>query len=330
MRSVTVDKNRPAIHPFTDIPVSNDENPPPMPELSDPPDRPVLRFAPSPNGHLHLGHAYSALFAHHRAKELDGRFLLRIEDIDVARCTQEFTGQVLEDLAWLGLEWEQPVRRQSDHFGDYTRAVERLDGMGVLYPCFATRQEIRRAVEDIADHPVDPDGAPLYPGLSKGLAPSECETLVEQGKPYALRLDMDKAVAMARDKHAGDITFEEHGSGPDGETGVLTLDPEVWGDVVIARKDINTSYHLSVVFDDALQGVTHVTRGQDLFHATPVHRLLQVLLDLPEPTYEHHGLVRDDAGRRLSKSARDRSLLNLRATGHTPDDIRQLIGFEQA
>ena len=292
------------------------------------PDRPVLRFAPSPNGHLHLGHAYSALFTYRRAREMGGRFLLRIEDIDVARCTQAFTGQVLDDLAWLGLSWEEPVRRQSDHFDEYFTAVEQLDSMGVLYPCFATRQEIRRAVEGIADHPVDPDGAPLYPGLSKNLAPGECEALIGQGRPHALRLDMDKAVELARGKNSGAITFQEIGSGPDGETGTLALDPKAWGDVIIARKDIRTSYHLSVVFDDALQGVTHVTRGQDLFHATPIHRLLQVLLDLPEPAYEHHGLIRDDAGRRLSKSAHDRSLLSLRAAGHTADDIREMVGFE--
>lgn len=292
------------------------------------PDRPVLRFAPSPNGHLHLGHAYSALYSYRRAKEIGGRFLLRIEDIDVARCTPEFTKQVIEDLTWLGLEWEEPVRCQSDHFDDYAGAIARLDQMGVLYPCFATRQEIRRAVEGIAGHPVDPDGAPLYPGLSRELSLRERRTLIHQGKRYALRLDMDKAMAMAREKHAGDITFQEHGSGPDGENGVLAPDPKIWGDVVIARKDIRTSYHLSVVLDDALQGVSHVTRGQDLFHATPIHRLLQVLLDLPEPTYEHHGLIRDEAGRRLSKSARDRSLLSLRAAGHTPDDVLAMIGID--
>jgi glutamyl-Q tRNA(Asp) synthetase len=291
------------------------------------PDQPVFRFAPSPNGHLHLGHAYSALFTFTRAREAGGRFLLRIEDIDTTRCREDYVVQMLDDLAWLGLSWEEPVRRQSRHMDDYRAALARLDALGVLYPCFATRQEIRDAVAEIPGHPSDPDGAPLYPGLSKAMPPAERAARVASGKPHALRLDTARAMTVAASIQPGPITFDEHGSGPAGETGRLAIAPEIWGDVIVARKDIGTSYHLSVVVDDTLQAVTHVTRGQDLFHATHVHRLLQVLLGLPEPAYEHHGLIRDDTGRRLSKSARDRSLMSLRAEGRTPADIRAIIGL---
>jgi glutamyl-Q tRNA(Asp) synthetase len=290
------------------------------------PEQPVFRFAPSPNGHLHLGHAYSALFTFNRARQAGGRFLLRIEDIDIGRCREEYVAQILDDLAWLGLSWEEPVRRQSRHMDDYRAALARLDALGVLYPCFATRQEIRDAVA--AGHPADPDGSPLYPGLSKALDPAERAARLAAGVPHALRLDTARALAVAASIHAGPATFDERGSGPSGETGRLVIEPAIWGDVIVARKDIGTSYHLSVVVDDAIQGVTHVTRGQDLFHATHVHRLLQVLLGLPAPAYEHHELVRDDTGRRLSKSARDRSLLGLRAEGATPADIRRLVGID--
>jgi glutamyl-Q tRNA(Asp) synthetase len=292
------------------------------------PEQPVFRFAPSPNGHLHLGHAYSALFTFNRARQAGGRFLLRIEDIDTGRCREEYMVQILDDLAWLGLSWEEPVRRQSRHMDDYRAALACLEALGVLYPCFATRQEIRDAVAAIPGHPADPDGVPLYPGLSKALDPAERAARLAAGVPHALRLDTARALAVAASLHRGPVTFDERGSGPSGETGRLAIEPAIWGDMIVARKDIGTSYHLSVVVDDAIQGVTHVTRGQDLFHATHVHRLLQVLLGLPEPAYEHHGLVRDDTGRRLSKSARDRSLLSLRAEGATPADIRRLIGMD--
>ena len=292
------------------------------------PEQPVFRFAPSPNGHLHLGHAYSALFTFNRARQAGGRFQLRIEDIDTGRCREQYVVQILDDLAWLGLSWEEPVRRQSRHMDDYRAALARLDALDVLYPCFATRQEIRDAVAAIPGHPADPDGAPIYPGLSKALDPAERAARFAAGVPHALRLDTARALAVAASIHAGPVTFDERGSGPSCETGRLAIEPAIWGDVIVARKDIGTSYHLSVVVDDAIQGVTHVTRGQDLFHATHVHRLLQVLLGLPEPAYEHHGLVRDDTGRRLSKSARDRSLLSLRAEGATPADIRRLVGMD--
>ncbi len=286
-------------------------------------DRPVVRFAPSPNGALHLGHAYSALYTQARARELGARLLVRIEDIDLVRSRQEFINGIFEDLEWLGLEWEQPVRRQSQHFDDYRAALARLEALGVVYSCFATRQEIRDAVARMPGHPRDPDGAPLYPGLCKALSRDERDALVAKGAPFALRLDVVRAMEVA----GAPLTFHEHGCGPHGEAGRLSVDPAKWGDVIIARKDVKTSYHLSVVVDDALQGVTHVTRGQDLFHATHVHRLLQVLLDLPEPRYYHHELVRDETGRRLSKSARDKSLKALRSGGATAQDVRRRLGF---
>jgi glutamyl-Q tRNA(Asp) synthetase len=292
----------------------------------------VLRFAPSPNGLLHLGHAYSALFGFEQARRLGGRFLLRIEDIDVARCRPEFETALYEDLAWLGIEWEQPVRRQSEHFADYAAALGRLRALGLVYPCFATRTEIDDAVRALAPDPArwprDPDGAPIYPGLYKRLDRRELDRLLGAHRAHAVRLHMDRATALAERIAGGPITFEELDNGPDGERGTLTAAPEVFGDVVIARKDVPTSYHLAVVVDDALQGVTLVTRGQDLFPATHVHRLLQVLLGLPAPRYCHHGLVRDATGRRLAKSARDQGLRELRAAGRTPADIRRMVGLE--
>lgn len=288
---------------------------------------PVVRLAPSPTGHLHLGHAYSALFTQTTARALGARLLLRIEDIDLVRCRTEFMDAIFEDLGWLGLDWELPVRRQSEHFDDYRAALEKLDEMGVLYPCFATRQEIREAVTHDPGHPRDPDGVPVYPGLSKSLSTAGRDRLIAAGKPYALRLDTERALTLAAERCAGPLTFQEVERGPRGETGRLTIDPAVWGDVIIARKDVKTSYHLSVVVDDALQGVSHVTRGQDLFYATYIHRLLQVLLDLPEPRYHHHDLVRDETGRRLSKSARDKSLRAMRDAGMSAQEVKHHLGL---
>lgn len=293
--------------------------------------RGVTRFAPSPNGWLHLGHAFSAIFAYETARELGGRFLLRIEDIDTGRCRPEYVQAVYEDLAWLGLNWEHPVRRQSEHFADYDVALKRLRDMGLAYPCFATRKEIVDAIDASgigpARWPVDPDGAPVYPGLYKDLAPAELNRLMWEGRSYAWRLDMEKALARAETMNGGPIFFDEEGSGPHGETGRLAIDPLVFGDVIIARKDIPTSYHLAVTMDDAIQNVTVVTRGQDLFSSTYVHRVLQILLGLPAPRYRHHGLVRDQEGRRLSKSAKDVGLRDLRLSGATPADVRKLIGL---
>jgi glutamyl-Q tRNA(Asp) synthetase len=285
----------------------------------------VFRFAPSPNGYLHLGHAYSALLNFDSAHRSGGRFLLRIEDIDATRCKPEFETAIYQDLGWLGLSWETPVRRQSEHLAFYREAVEELSAQGLLYPAFESRAEIAKLVaqrQAAGAWPRDPDGAPLYPGTAKSLAPDERRRLAERGAPYALRLDM--AAARAR---AGDLTWTEHGEGPDGAAGRVAARPEAWGDVILARKEMPTSYHLSVVIDDALQGVTDVVRGQDLFHATSVHRLLQQLLGLPRPFYRHHRLLTNDSGQKLSKSTDATGLRELRAAGATPADIRRLIGL---
>jgi glutamyl-Q tRNA(Asp) synthetase len=286
---------------------------------------PVFRFAPSPNGYLHLGHAYSALLNFDLARRSGGRFLLRIEDIDVTRCKPEFETAIYQDLAWLGIAWQQPVRRQSEHFSDYRAALEKLIAQGLVYPGFESRAEIARMValrEAGGSWPRDPDGAPLYPGAAKLLSPDQRARKLESGAAYALRLDI--AAACAR---AGDSSWVEHGEGPDGESGAVTARPQAWGDVILARKETPTSYHLSVVIDDALQGVTEVVRGQDLFWSTSVHRLLQQLLGLPQPAYRHHRLVPDAAGRKLSKSTQATGLRELRAGGATADDIRRLVGL---
>lgn len=286
---------------------------------------PVFRFAPSPNGYLHIGHALSALLNDEEARRTGGRFLLRIEDIDVTRCRPEYEAAILEDLAWLGISWERPVRRQSENFDVYSAALEKLRAMDLLYPTFESRAEIVRRVQEREAEgvwPRDPDGAPVYPGCRNDLSEAEQQRLMASGVPYALRLDMAKAMT-----RAGALQWTEQGEGPDGESGVVSARPQAWGDVVLARKEIPTSYHLSVVIDDALQGVTHVIRGQDLFHATSVHRLLQTLLGLPVPVYRHHRLLRDDAERKLSKSTGAPSLRDLRVSGATPESIRRQLGF---
>jgi glutamyl-Q tRNA(Asp) synthetase len=289
---------------------------------------PVFRFAPSPNGYLHLGHALSALLNFDLARMCGGSFLLRIEDIDAARCRPEYEAAIVQDLAWLGITWETPVRRQSEHLADYRDAMERLAAQGLIYPSFESRAEIAKLVaqrEAQGPWPRDPDGAPQYPGTAKSLSSNERARLLKSGAPYALRLDMEAARA-----RAGDLAWVEHGEGPDGEAGTVAARPQDWGDVVLARKETPTSYHLSVVLDDALQGVTEVVRGQDLFWATGVHRLLQRLLDLPQPVYRHHRLVPDVAGQKLSKSTKATALRELRTEGATPVDIRRLVGLPPA
>ncbi len=286
---------------------------------------PVFRFAPSPNGYLHLGHAYSAMLNSDLARQSGGRFLLRIEDIDPTRCRSEFEDAIDEDLAWLGLSWENPVRRQSEHFAEYRAALEKLVALGLIYPAFESRAEIVRLIaeqEKRAPWPRDPDGAPLYPGTARPLHLEQRARLMQSGVPYALRLDM--AAACAR---AGPLNWIEHGGGPQGERGTVAADPAAWGDVILARKETPTSYHLAVVVDDALQGVTEVVRGQDLFWSTSVHRLLQQLLGLPQATYRHHPLIRDAAGRKLSKSTDATGLRELRAAGVTPAEIRRRVGL---
>jgi glutamyl-Q tRNA(Asp) synthetase len=286
---------------------------------------PVFRFAPSPNGFLHLGHALSALLNFDMARAAGGRLLLRIEDIDGARCRPEFEAAIYQDLAWLGIAWEQPVRRQSEHFAKYQAALAKLDAHGLIYPSFESRAEISRLVaerEARGAWPRDPDGAPLYPGTARDLSQAEREQRIAAGAPYALRLDMDAALAGDRR-----LSWTETGGGPSGETGVVPAQPRAWGDVVLARKEVPTSYHVSVVVDDALQGVTHVVRGQDLFWSSSIHRLLQELLGLPAPIYHHHRLVLDDAGRKLSKSTRATAIRELRQQGATANGIRRMVGL---
>jgi glutamyl-Q tRNA(Asp) synthetase len=281
---------------------------------------PVFRFAPSPNGPLHLGHALSVLLNADLAAAAGGRLLLRIEDIDEARCRPEFEAAIYEDLAWLGIEWEKPVWRQSEHYDDYRAALR------VLYPSFESRAEIAAQVverEKKAPWPRDPDGVSLYPGDAKQMSAAERNRRVEAGEPFALRLDT--AAALAR---TGPLSWNETGQGPGGETGTVAADPAAWGDVILARKDVPASYHLAVTVDDAAQGVTDVVRGCDLFHATSVHQLLQALLGFPAPRYHHHRLVLDAGGNKLSKSTAATSLRELRAAGATPAGIRRLVGLD--
>jgi glutamyl-Q tRNA(Asp) synthetase len=286
---------------------------------------PIFRFAPSPNGELHLGHAHSALLNARLAAEAGGRFLLRIEDIDLERCTPAYERGILDDLAWLGIAWEEPVRRQSEHFADYAAALERLIDEALAYPAFMSRGEVRAwiAEETAGDWPRDPDGALLYPPLDRDLPERERRARIDAGEPYAWRLDMRTALERAH----GRQDWFETGMGPLGETGRVAADPAAWGDVVLGRKEMPASYTLCVVVDDALQGVTDVVRGRDLFYATAVHRLLQDLLGLPVPIYRHHDLVLGEDGRKLSKSRRDTSLRALREAGATPNDIARMVGL---
>ncbi|MDS7595248.1 tRNA glutamyl-Q(34) synthetase GluQRS [Agrobacterium tumefaciens] len=286
--------------------------------------KPIYRFAPSPNGPLHLGHALSAFLNHGMAQKNDGRFLLRIEDIDQTRCTPALEQAIYDDLQWLGLEWEKPVRRQSDHFDEYRNALTRLIEAGLAYPAFLSRGETKAIVKayeaDGKSWPRDPDGAPLYPAIDRERPETEQAELLSSGKQYAWRLDMEKAIRAVGEP----LFWRESGYG---ETGRIAADPSAWGDVVLSRSDAPSSYHLSVVLDDALQGVTHVVRGMDLFYATAIHRLLQHLLDLPAPLYHHHRLVLGTDGRKLSKSEGSTGLSALRLDGATPSYIRRLVGL---
>jgi len=276
----------------------------------------TTRFAPSPTGRLHLGHAFAALFAAQAARAAGGRFLLRLEDIDQARCRPAFADAILEDLAWLGLDWDGPVRRQSEHFADYRTALDLLAARALLYPCFCTRKDIKDEIARAGHAPHGPDGA-LYPGICRGLARPEAARRLAAGEPYALRLDMARAL----DAVGAPLEFTDR------EAGRVIADPAQFGDVVLARKDVPTSYHLAVTVDDARQDVTLVTRGRDLLAATHVHRLLQALLALPVPDYHHHRLLIDATGLRLAKRADAASLATLRAAGADPAALRAQLGF---
>jgi glutamyl-Q tRNA(Asp) synthetase len=278
----------------------------------------VTRFAPSPTGDLHLGHAYAALVGWHAARSAGGRFLLRIEDIDRSRCRPEFTAGILRDLAWLGLDWDGPVRIQSEHFDDYRAALERLAAQGLLYPCFCTRAAIKAEVARAAAAPHGAEGPP-YPGTCRTLDAAERQRRMAAGEAFALRLDVARAVA-----RTGPLWWEDESAG------LVAADPASHGDVVLARKDTPASYHLAVTVDDALQGVTLVTRGEDLFAATHIHRLLQALLALPAPRYRHHRLLTDESGRRFAKRDRAATLTALREAGRTPAEVRAMAGYPEA
>jgi len=279
----------------------------------------VTRFAPSPTGRLHRGHAFSALTAHRAAQAAGGRFLLRIEDIDQTRCRPEFEAAIFEDLSWLGLSWETPVRRQSDHMDDFAAALRRLREAGVLYRCFRTRKEIAQAIESAPHGALEAwRGAPLS-------AEAEAARLAA-GDAYAWRLSLSAAAEMLGG--LDHLTFIEEGEGPGGEHGVIRARPEIGGDVVLARKDVGVAYHLAVVVDDALQSVTHVIRGCDLFEAAHVQRLLQALLGLPTPVYRHHGLLLGPDGKRFAKRDRAETLADLRARGVTAQALRKELGFD--
>ncbi|MEP3247859.1 MAG: tRNA glutamyl-Q(34) synthetase GluQRS [Sneathiella sp.] len=277
----------------------------------------VTRFAPSPTGYLHMGHAYSASLAFKKAKESGGHFLLRIEDIDTTRCRPDFESAIYEDLAWLGLEWEKPVRRQSEHMEDYAALLERLHERELVYPCFCSRKEIAAEIAASKSAPHGPDG-PLYPGTCRYLSEKEKQARFSASEPYALRLDMARALQLVP---AAQLTFNEL------EKGLIQCDPARFGDVVLARKETPTSYHLAVTLDDALQGVNLVVRGQDLFEATYVQRLLQALFDLPTPDYLHHGLVSDVKGKRLAKRDKDATIRAMRENGYSSQEVRKLTGF---
>jgi len=268
----------------------------------------VTRFAPSPTGYLHVGHAYSALIGWRRAREAGGRFLLRLEDIDTVRCRPEYAAAILEDLAWLGLDWDGPVRVQSEHLDAYAAVLDRMRARGLIYPCFCTRADIQRSV--IAAAPHDPDGGPLYPGTCRGL--TDAQRAARANEPHAFRLDMGRALIEG-------LTFEEEAEG------TITADPARFGDVVLARKDTPASYHLCVTHDDALQGVTVVTRGEDLKQSTHLHRLLQALMGWPTPVYAHHRLLADPTGRRLAKRDQAMTLRALRAAGVSANDVKDRL-----
>lgn len=289
--------------------------------------QPVFRFAPSPNGRLHLGHAFSALLNQQMAEELDGKFLLRIEDTDLIRCTPVLEQRMLEDLKWLGINWAEEPIRQSDNIATYENIIETLRDEELVYPAFMSRSQIKAAIareeENGVKWPTDPDGSPLYPNYDRNLSADECESRIENGDAYALRLDMEKALQFID----SDLYWFENFEGPNAETGDIAGDPAAWGDIILSRKDAPASYHLACVTDDAMQGITHVVRGRDLFWSTSVHLLLQQLIGFPTPQYHHHDLILNENNNKLSKSNNDTSIAQLRETGATVMDIKKMIGL---
>jgi glutamyl-Q tRNA(Asp) synthetase len=281
----------------------------------------VTRFAPSPTGDLHRGHAFSALTAHEAARSAGGRFLLRLEDIDGERCRPEFETHILEDLAWLGLSWEEPVRRQSDYLREYGMALQILVEQGLVYRCFRTRREV---MEDIGRAP-EPGQAPVFRGGP--LDEAEEARRLRAGEPYAWRLSLDAAHRLLGPAW-GALAFVEEGRGPDGEHGLIRAEPERLGDVILARKDLGVAYHLAVTLDDCAQGVTHVIRGEDLFEATHVQCLIQALFGLPAPTYRHHRLILRPDGRKFAKRDTAETLRGLRAAGMSAQELRRDLGFD--
>ena len=284
------------------------------------------RFAPSPTGYLHLGHAYSALLAYRAAQTADGVMELRIEDIDITRCRPEFENAILEDLDWIGLTWPMPVRRQSEHFSAYAEQLDRLRDTGLVYRCFKTRKEI---LEDIARAPHGPGEGPeqrIYRGPAHPMSPDEEAERVERGEAFAWRLSIDRCRDVLGDRLRS-LSFIEDGAGPDGQSGTIRVDPDISGDVILARKDTPAAYHLACVTDDALQDITHIIRGHDLFEATHVHCLLQTLLNLPTPTYHHHKLLAGPDGKRYAKRDRSVTLRALRQGGATRADVLKRVGL---
>lgn len=288
--------------------------------LAPTPGRRVCRFAPSPNGYLHLGHAYSALLNQLFADQSGGRLLLRIEDIDSERSRLHFEKALLEDLAWLGLAWEDPPRRQSAHMSDYCAALDELTRRGLAYPCFCSRAEIDQAGGHRAEFPRDPDGSALYPGTCRDLSPAERVSRISRGARFSLRLNMAKALAETKTP----LNYREFHESGDGA--IVAAKPTLWGDALIGRRDVPASYHIACTLDDHAQGVTDIVRGVDLEAATGLHRLLQALLGLKTPDYRHHRLVTDEQGRKLSKSKSAIPLRDLRAQGVTPGILREKLG----
>lgn len=279
----------------------------------------VSRFAPSPTGHLHKGHAFSALKAWQAARDVGGRFVLRLEDIDPTRCRPEFETAIFEDLGWLGLDWDGPVRRQSGHLADYAAVIDALNGRGLLYRCFRTRRDILDAIGDAPHGPVET----ARPGPHS--AEDEAARLAG-GQAFAWRLSLDRAREALGDGAWEALVFIEEGSGPEGESGRIQARPETAGDVVLARKDAGTAYHVAVTHDDALQGVSHVIRGEDLFEATHIQVLIQTLMGWATPVYRHHRLLIGEDGRRYAKRDLSVTLAELRAGGMTPEALRAELG----